>query len=260
LHDRIRDELKKKKSEDRLKIVIVFGKNEDDKHKSLSVDDLNFFKEFPNIEICYEKNLHAKYYASDQTSLITSMNLHQFSQNNNIEVGIQMFPKGVIGLVADVIKSGGTDCDGDSMEYFDGVIKNSEKLFVKTPQYDSGIFSKTYTGSTIGLDKLDHFFQQPESDYTSARSYSLNQYSKNKPFVTNSVEASKPGFCIRTGVQIPFNPSRPLSNEAYKSWSRYSDPNYAEKFCHFSGEPSNGETSVGKPIMKKNWSKAKGVI
>lgn len=65
------------------------------------------------------------------------------------------------------------------------------------------------------------------------------------------------GYCIRTGVQIPFNVEKPLSYDAYKSWSKFGDPNYAEKFCHFSGEPSNGETSVSKPILKKNWQKAK---
>ena len=32
-----------------------------------------------------------------------------------------------------------------------------------------------------------------------------------------------------------------------------------EKFCHFSGEPSNGETSFNKPILHKNWKKAKEI-
>jgi len=65
------------------------------------------------------------------------------------------------------------------------------------------------------------------------------------------------GYCIRTGVEIPFNVEKPLSYEAYQSWSRYGDPDYAERYCHFSGEPSHGETSVNKPILKKNWNKAK---
>lgn len=75
-----------------------------------------------------------------------------------------------------------------------------------------------------------------------------------KPVVAGSRTT---GFCIRTGVEIPFNVEKPLSHEAFKSWSRFSDPDYAEKYCHFSGEPSKGETSVSKPILKKNWSKAK---
>lgn len=65
------------------------------------------------------------------------------------------------------------------------------------------------------------------------------------------------GYCIRTGVKIPFNIERPFSVEAYKKWNEYGDKDYKEKFCHFSGEPSNGETSFNHPILKKNWKKAK---
>lgn len=75
---------------------------------------------------------------------------------------------------------------------------------------------------------------------------------KNKKISTSSSK----GYCIRTGVEIPFNVEKPLSLEAYKIWSEYEDPDYPEKFCHFSGEPSNGETCFSKPILKKNWKKA----
>lgn len=47
---------------------------------------------------------------------------------------------------------------------------------------------------------------------------------------------------------------------AYKLWGKYRDPDYLEKFCHFSGESSDGKTSVSKPILKKNWKKAKEIF
>lgn len=74
---------------------------------------------------------------------------------------------------------------------------------------------------------------------------------------TNGNKAT--GYCIRTGADIPFNIEKPLSYDAYKQWSKYSDPDYTEKYCHFSGEPSNGETSVSKPILKKNWKQAQEI-
>jgi len=73
------------------------------------------------------------------------------------------------------------------------------------------------------------------------------------------VNGRNTGYCIRTGIEIPFDVDRPLSYDAYKIWSEYSDPEYPENFCHFTGEPSNGETSVFKPILKKNWKKAQEV-
>ncbi len=73
----------------------------------------------------------------------------------------------------------------------------------------------------------------------------------------NIANSSAVGYCIRTGVKIPFNIEKPMSYEAFKIWSQYGDPDYPEKYCHFSGEPSNGETSAAKPILNKNWRKAK---
>lgn len=65
------------------------------------------------------------------------------------------------------------------------------------------------------------------------------------------------GYCIRTGVEIPFNVEKPLSFEAFKKWNEFGDSEYAERYCHFSGEPSNGDTCVSRPILRKNWKKAK---
>ena len=84
-----------------------------------------------------------------------------------------------------------------------------------------------------------------------------NKSSKDKTSSTNSGDN---GYCIRTGAKIPFDVEKPLSYDAYKSWNKSgADPDHSEKFCHFSGEASNGETTVSKPILKKNWKKAKEI-
>jgi phosphatidylserine/phosphatidylglycerophosphate/cardiolipin synthase-like enzyme len=111
-----------------------------------------------------------------------------------------------------------------------------------------------------------------EVDYINETSQRF-ELNSPKPVFTKQTETkstySKPttkqsnketGYCIRTGIEIPFNVEKPMSYEAFKSWSKYSDPEYAEKFCHFSGEPSNGDTSVSRPILKKNWKKAKEIF
>jgi len=67
------------------------------------------------------------------------------------------------------------------------------------------------------------------------------------------------GYCIRTGIEIPFDVDKPFSAEAFRKWNEYGDPEYPEKYCHFSGELSNGETSFDKPILKKNWKKAQEI-
>jgi hypothetical protein len=78
--------------------------------------------------------------------------------------------------------------------------------------------------------------------------------------IGNKQKAKLSGYCIRTGVSIPFNIEKPLCYNAFKSWNIYGDPDYPEKFCHFSGEESDGKTSVSRPILKKNWTKAKELL
>lgn len=51
------------------------------------------------------------------------------------------------------------------------------------------------------------------------------------------------GFCIRTGVQILFNKKQPMSDAAFQSWKKFSNNEYPEKYCHFSGDQTNGETT-----------------
>jgi len=74
----------------------------------------------------------------------------------------------------------------------------------------------------------------------------------------NEIKKSKPtlsGYCIRTGKKIPLNHEKPFSADAYALWAEWSDEHYKEKFDHFTGEKSNGETCMATPIMSKNWKK-----
>lgn len=64
-------------------------------------------------------------------------------------------------------------------------------------------------------------------------------------------------YCIRTGKKIPFNLEKPYTDKAYASWSKWKNITYEEKFCHFTGESSDGETCFHTPILRKNWNAAK---
>lgn len=244
LHDRYASALKAKKDNPNLKIIVVFGKNEDDFSKSMKQEDFNFFKDFPNIEIRYEKHLHAKYYANESAAILTSMNLYNFSQDNNIEAGVLTNRKGIIGNITSQ-----DTLEEDAALYFQRVIEQSDLLFLKEPKFESTMLglSRRYVDSTIETDKLSDFFSNKlKSDTTFKKGNSI-------PHQT----IKQMGFCIRTGTKITFNPKLPMCDSAFQNWKKFSNDDYSEKYCHFSGELSNGETSFSKPILKKNWTKAK---
>lgn len=254
LHDRYASVLKEKKENPNLKITIVFGKNEEDISRSMKVDDFNFFKEFPNIEIKYEKRLHAKYYANQDSAILTSMNLYNYSQDNNIEAGILTIRKGILGSLTNNLMTnvtGQETFENQTADYFDRVIKQAELLFSKVPQYESTMLglSKRYTKSVIEKDSLSEFFNSKIKTDTILKKEASPQRQVEKA----------PAYCIRTGIQIPFNPKNPMSESAFQSWKKFSNAEYPEKYCHFSGELSNGEISYSKPILRKNWAKAKEI-
>ena len=260
LHDRYASSLREKKSNPNIEIVVVFGKNEDDFSKSMKQEDFNFFKEFPNIEIRYERRLHAKYYANEDSSILTSMNLYSYSQDNNIEAGILTKGKSLLGNLTSNLLTSGDNFDAETFEYFERVIDQSDLLFKKVPQFDSAMFglSKKYTSSIIETDKLSEFFSNKQKFETNNRREN-NSYEKKGFVQKTEIRQKKPGYCIRTGVEIPFNPKYPMSDSAFQSWKKFGNPDYQEKYCHFSGEKSNGETSMSKPILRQNWSKAKEI-
>lgn len=79
---------------------------------------------------------------------------------------------------------------------------------------------------------------------------------KIKPKAKKKTKTKKSGYCIRTGEEIPFNIKKPFNKKSWTSWNAYKDKEYKEKFCHFSGEKSSGQTTYNKPILRKNWDKA----
>jgi hypothetical protein len=194
INERIKQSLEDK-NRMKIDIRIVYGKNE------LHPDENNWLKSMTSIRSSFCKDLHAKCYLNENDAILTSMNLYEFSQVNNNEMGIH------------VEKVTDPELYKDIYEEAQRLIRISDEI-------------------VISVEKATIKEKIPVSD-------------------------KKTGFCIRTGIEIPFDVNKPMSYEAFKSWSKFGDPEYPEKYCHFSGEPSNGETSVSRPILKKHWKKAK---
>lgn len=81
LNDRIK-ELLEDKNRLKIDVRIVYGKNE------LQPEEINWLRSLEFIRTSFCKNLHAKCYLNEDVCVITSMNLYEFSQVNNNEMGI----------------------------------------------------------------------------------------------------------------------------------------------------------------------------
>lgn len=167
-----------------VRIKIVYGKFIYDN----TMEDLATIK---NLEIFYCEHLHAKVYANDSKCIVGSMNFYEYSEINNIELGVLL------------------------------TAQEDKDAFNEALEHCKDIFKEASRGAQTRKPHKEKF---PE------------------------------GFWIRTGKRIPLNHERPFSEEAYQSWANWGNPDYAEQFCHFSGEPSYGQTSMKLPVLQKNWS------
>ena len=77
LMDRLNDANKRN-----VKITLIYGKQNLNERENVKLNNLN------NLEIYYCENLHSKCYLNENDLIISSMNLYEYSERNNREMGI----------------------------------------------------------------------------------------------------------------------------------------------------------------------------
>jgi len=74
------------------------------KDNKINAEDMSFLQELTSVKISACENLHAKCYLNENTAIIASMNLYQYSQQNNREMGIKVEKENDPDLYNDIFK------------------------------------------------------------------------------------------------------------------------------------------------------------
>ena len=85
-----------------VQIKIIYGKDE------LKPNEKNSLAKIDNIELFFFENLHAKCYLNESAMVITSMNMYEFSEKNNREMGVFITKKEDVELFQDAINEVGS--------------------------------------------------------------------------------------------------------------------------------------------------------
>ncbi len=228
-------------------IIIGFGKNENNINKSFKKEDFDYFLQFPNITIVYIPNLHAKYYGNESKSVVTSMNLIDYSFVNNIEFGVYAERKLISINQNSFFESAVNTC-------FNIVDEDGYTIFVKRPKYEKKlIFAKNYVGSEVELNLIDELIKFGKvskkrlSDFTDEKYVNIaikdQRKSREEYHIENNnnqnKNTNKKGYCIRCRTTINKDIEKPLCWDCYKVWSFYEDPFYRENFCILCGEKND---------------------
>lgn len=146
INERIKELLEDK---ERLKIDVrvVYGKNE------LQPDENNWLESMRSIRTSFCKNLHAKCYVNEHEALLTSMNLYEFSQVNNHEMGVLIVRDEEPELYEQVYR--------ESMR----IVRISDEVRVTVAKVDSKRKARQRPKTAKGRSKKRSSRQKPEKGF-----------------------------------------------------------------------------------------------
>ncbi len=138
LNDRIK-ELLADKNRLKIDVRIVYGKSE------LQPEEIAWLNELSYVRTSFCKNLHAKCYLNEELCIVTSLNLYEFSQVNNNEMGV-LFKR-----------SEDSDLYRDAYEESQRIIRISEEVRIsleRVQSKESDDSSEEDAGSKLTSSKL----------------------------------------------------------------------------------------------------------
>lgn len=197
INQKMKDLLENQDRKRTTNIKIIYGKNE------LQPDENNWIRQLGSVRLAFCKDLHAKCYLNEKEAIITSMNLYEYSQINNYEMGIYvskndepLLYKSIYEEAMDIFRI--SDELKISIEKVDS---NKKSNFAKTNNKNN----KSESGYCIRCKeqiKLDPMHPYCKKCYTSWNKYKNEEY--------------KEKYCLICGNSTTSSKIKPVCYKCYK--------------------------------------------
>ncbi len=211
LSDNIKQLLNDKERE-KIEVRIIFGKQE------LNPTEMSYLQTLKYVRLYFFKNLHAKCYLNEKRMIISSMNLYEFSQQNNREMGILI-----------------ERADESDKQVYEDAWKDIESILNNATDF-------AYVSAPKEIEKVKNepTRQEPTANYSKP--------TPEKPVYTG---ANGKGHCIRCNDPIALKPLVPYCKECFYKWRDEDgkEDDFTEGFCHICGKKET--TSKEKPSCYK---------
>ena len=207
-------------------ITIIFGKNE------LKQEELQAIGTIKNLTLLFYENMHAKCYCNQDSVVITSMNMHEFSEKNNREMGV---------LLQRLIDS---EAYAESYQEIQSILRASS---LKPLTFQSK--------PTQPMQPYPPAHYKPPATHPYHYQESMPNKSLLGSVISNAFNSlmGTEGYCIQCRNRISFNPDRPLCSDCFSSWNNFKNPKFVEEFCHSCGKTMR--STMEKPLCKPCYSK-----
>jgi len=189
--------------------TVIFGK------KDLDADVKQQLSQLKNVRVYFLENLHAKCYFNEKSMVITSLNLYDFSEQNNREMGVL--------VTTDGDKEFFNEAAGEARRVISMATlqnlgkKSTEQSSVKT--YEKVKATSPSTKESLGATLLRGFTE-----------------------ILSETSGRKRGYCIRCGGRIPYNLDYTYCSTCFSDWAKHGgNPNYIERrgHCHTCGKSAS---------------------
>lgn len=184
---------------------LIYGKSE------LNTGEDKWWKNHTSVHMGYLENLHAKCYLSEQEAIVTSLNLYDFSQQNNNEMGIVLSKQSYYMLYEQVLRYA-----GKLIAFSKASSEAKQKWSIIVSSVSASVDMKQSSNSNQGVRK--------SSDIWSALSQS--------PATTKKRWVA---YCIRCRKEVEPDDQFPYCQADRASWLEWQRENYKENFCHACG-------------------------
>lgn len=230
-YERLRDADKKN-----VAILIVYGKVELNTEQKRQLADLK------NLKLFFCTNLHAKCYMNENSCVITSMNMYEFSEKNNREIGVlfsRTEDQSIFMETAEEIKSIiGNSKESDVLE-----LNPPENIKIPAPTPQQNKYNKPEPKNITKDTKPAP--QPPKNQFATSFFGGILSAASN-------LLKTDDGFCLRCGTKISNDLDKPFCLKCYQSWAVYGNPDFSENHCHTCGK--RHKTSFAKPECRTCYS------
>lgn len=180
-------------------VIILYRENE------LNQDESLWLNGFTKVQLLPIKNLHAKCYLNEETALITSMNLYDYSQINNHELGVKLTAKSNSNEIRTLI------------DFIHNIICTDHPNF----NFEKIKKEEWRTMSELNSELLDNFnFPQKPKVIDGAYIYICNLAKKLYSFNPDDISNADNGYKIKRNTKIDVKTYEMLKREIGKQGVR----------------------------------------
>lgn len=195
-----------------VEITVIYGKDE------LKPGEMQKLGDLDNLSLHFHKNLHAKCFLNEDMMIITSMNVHEFSEKTNREMGV-------------LVRK-----DEDNNIYNEALAEVQSIL-------DSAVeIRETKSKPNRQLNTQQ---SKPLGGLATARKAVLALAGAVADSMTSN---PKKGYCIGCAQVIELDPKRPYCAQCYSKWAQHKKRTHAEKHCHQCGKAN--KSTISRPLCR----------